>query len=446
MSEAKPGSGLQGGRKPGIRSIICPYCCHPFRSSDALAISRNSTLGRDRVVLDDQDRNIRFLPSRFAENGNPLDPAGSECHEYACPECHLGLSRNNLVAEPNYFSLVGAPQSGKSFFLTASTWRLQTILLHLRCSLLDASPRENTLLREYARRLFESDDRTAPIEPLSPTDWRNPPNSVQVRIRNRTLRLLKPFQFLFRANKDWMAEAIERATAANGTPPGRLLNAAEYGSQVLLYDNPGEDHLAQSSEGLDSASHMRFSKVLLFTLNPLGDRSLRARCDQSHPLVKNPPAIEVEPRCAQNLVFSEAVRRIARLKGAGPAGSIGARVVVAVTKADLWPELYEQISTPLEYQGRGRPSLPQEEIDRVSTQTKLLVRQAWPEFVDAADRADEAQAARFFPVSVLKPSACRGDNPRVIRGEDVHPAWCEVPLLWSILRTTGCEPRRRKVD
>lgn len=411
-----------------------------------MAISRNASLGRDRIVQDAGDSNLRFLPSRFAISGNPLDPAGGECLEFACPECHLGLSRATLTAEPLFTSLVGAPQAGKTFLLTAAVSELRRTLQALGCAFNDASPRENVILQEYAQRL-QPQDPDALIAPLRPTDPAHPPNGVMVKIRGKDQRFLKPFQFHFRPNPD-VSSVARSASAAGGRPgEGRPSPAAAAGSLLVLYDNPGEDFLAGAQDGIESARHVMHSRMIFFALNPLAERRMRERCHQNHPLVRTPPKAELRSECRQELVFSEIVSRVMSLKGLLPTESLGARVVVAITKSDLWPDMYKLLIDNRFWRDKQsdvfRGGVDWGAVDEVCIRAKELVRQVWPEFVSAADAADERRAARFFPVSILDPAQsgeCVGPSGEfVIRARAVCPRWVEVPFLWALHRTVKLE-------
>ena len=71
------------------------------------------------------DQQLRFLPTRFSIEGAAIDPRGFACQGLACPRCHLPVPRALLEMDPLFLSILGAPGSGKSYFLTAMTWALR---------------------------------------------------------------------------------------------------------------------------------------------------------------------------------------------------------------------------------------------------------------------------------------------------------------------------------
>ncbi|RLT05267.1 MAG: hypothetical protein DWI22_14270 [Planctomycetota bacterium] len=70
--------------------------------------------------------------------------------ELACPRCHLSLPRDVWELPLAFFSILGSPSSGKSYFLSASLWQLRTILgQKFGISFEDADPIANHKLHEY---------------------------------------------------------------------------------------------------------------------------------------------------------------------------------------------------------------------------------------------------------------------------------------------------------
>src|SRR5690606_5447676 len=101
----------------------------------------------------------RFLPSRFDPVGRALDVRGEPCHALACPHCHLTYPRDLLELPTTFLSIVGAPGSGKSYFLTSSMWSLRRSLAsQFLVSFEDADPDANLKLQDYEQRLFFNDN------------------------------------------------------------------------------------------------------------------------------------------------------------------------------------------------------------------------------------------------------------------------------------------------
>ncbi len=71
----------------------------------------------------------------------------------ACPKCHLPIPRAMLEMESLFISILGAPASGKSYFLTAMTWQLRQILpLNFKIAFTDADPESNRALERMRGR------------------------------------------------------------------------------------------------------------------------------------------------------------------------------------------------------------------------------------------------------------------------------------------------------
>lgn len=422
----KPARGTERPPDKPRQKVLCPHCCEPFSTARAMAVCVSKSLGTDPVAgADPVAPNLRVLPSRFSPQGNPLDPMGAECEQYACPRCRLGLSRANLMAPPFFVSLVGAPRAGKTFLLTSAIYTLQQTLQGLGFALRDASPLENRVIHDYGQRLMRPLDPARQVDPaeiLGVTDQKSPPNSVRVRIAGRGHRLLKPFQFVF------------NELPSNPGAPGEPARRRRADQVLALYDNPGQDYLAGNHEGRDSSRHLRHSRVILFVLNPLGEARLRERCDPRHPMVRSPAPEELSADSRQQLVFSEMVARAAHMQGRSATQGLEARVVIVVSKSDLYPDMYGLIGENdyVRADGAGR-SLDTRRINGVASDASRILRDAWPELMAIADAADSKGKPLVFPVSVFRPGAGSGDGAGDLRvtGADVRPSWVEVPFLWS---------------
>lgn len=404
--------------------IVCPHCWSKFKASQTMAVAMNESLGIDPVAAADHNHNLRYLPSRFSLRGIPLDPSGAESLYLACPNCHLMLSRANLTAKPLFVSVVGAPRAGKTFLLTAATMLLGSTWRNLGFSFSDASTLENRVLREHSQRLFEPDDPHSPIDSLASTDAVSPANSVVVRIRGEQKRLLKPFQF-----------HLKQVNKFLDYPGMRIQDRV-----VAFYDNPGQDHLPGTREGMDSIRHIAQAKVVIFVLNPLGDKKLRDHCDPSHPLVRSTSAEEIRAQSGQDLVLAELIDRVKTLKGSKPNGELDARIVVVISKSDVLPQMYDLIRPgPTVGNERGLPDsdwINTKRMDDVSKEATARLKLLWPEFFSRAASADKNNQPTVFPVSMVSPEAAKeaaGPTGKfVLTGEMIKPRWVDVPMRWSI--------------
>ena len=141
-------------------SCTCPHCWTVFPLEDALYVSRHPELLGDPILGSDVPS--RFKPSRFTTEGHAIDPGGYPCLELACPSCHLEVARSIFDFPSIFFSVIGMPQSGKSFFLTSLAWELRRILAsHFAMSFTDLETNLNAKLHSYEETLFFPKDADA---------------------------------------------------------------------------------------------------------------------------------------------------------------------------------------------------------------------------------------------------------------------------------------------
>lgn len=101
----------------------------------------------------------RFLPTRFTATAEAIDSAGSTATETACPRCHLPVPRVLLECPTLFFSILGAPASGKSYLLTSMVWQARRILPELfQLRFTDADAAGNGRLNEYEEQQFLAED------------------------------------------------------------------------------------------------------------------------------------------------------------------------------------------------------------------------------------------------------------------------------------------------
>lgn len=398
-----------------LSQILCPSCFCSFKAQDTLFIATHADLGADPLLGDSERR--RFLPSRFTAEGNAIDPGGSECRRIACPQCHIELDRANLEVAPLFASIIGAPASGKSYFLASATWKMRTSLPSMGWSFTDAAPVGNLVLQEAEQRLFLSDT------PLEPT---NLPKTVTeggnlyktVHLSGAQTQLPQPFQFLM-------------APRAPHKGPNSLL---------VLYDNAGEHFLPGSVRTtILSTEHLARSRVLLFLFDPVQDPRLRALCQSSDPqLTKGPRGKGVSSGgMRQELVLAEAASRIRAATGLAITQKHKAPLIVIISKADLLGDtLNVDLSTEplIEDPVTGRMVLDHARVQAASKSCEKLLASTCPEFVAAANALSSKVC--YIPASAL------GVSPeyRVVDGMPdffiqpgyIKPMWAAVPLLLTL--------------
>src|SRR5262245_50744864 len=100
-----------------LKEITCPHCWQRYAPEASLWISQHSDLLGDIRLGPEQQ--LRFLPTRFTVDGQALDARELACQGVACPHCHLPVPRAMLEMKHVFFSILGTPASGKSYFLTS---------------------------------------------------------------------------------------------------------------------------------------------------------------------------------------------------------------------------------------------------------------------------------------------------------------------------------------
>ena len=109
-----------------LRASDLPALLGAFAPDQVLFIAEHDALLGDPLLGAEQMQ--RFPPGRFTSEGEALDAKGLRCCRMACPKCHLAIPSGLLELEPLFLSILGAPSSGKSYFLTAMTWELRRTL------------------------------------------------------------------------------------------------------------------------------------------------------------------------------------------------------------------------------------------------------------------------------------------------------------------------------
>jgi hypothetical protein len=142
--------------------VVCPHCWHGFYPDQAHFISSHAELMGDPVAGDFEQ--MRFAPNQTTRDreGHVLDPKGSRMVDRACPRCHLQVPKDLLQQRPIFLSVVGAPRSGKTYFLTAMIHELRRELSRfLGYALVDADSHDVKAFLQYEASLFFSSDSNA---------------------------------------------------------------------------------------------------------------------------------------------------------------------------------------------------------------------------------------------------------------------------------------------
>ena len=404
--------------------VICPHCWHRFYPDQALYVSRHAELIGDEVAGDFEQR--RYAPHEidFGREQEPLDPKGWKMTERACPRCHLQIPRDLLKRVPTFISVVGAPKSGKSHFLTAMVYQLRRELPQAFNYLWsEADSHDVKAFLDYERALFggSGDQLTFVKKTEEEGDLYNKP-----RIDGVDVKLPKPFIF-----------SVRRAGASGG----------HKGGEVVLYDNAGESfEYLRENHGEVVTQHLQHAAAVLFALDPLQDPAVRQRLAG---VSADPQLTTAAYSFPQEQILNETINRIRRHRNLYDC-PLPVILMVCVQKYDVWRPL---MAGAQQFDGFGRPRdvidhtsveidpltragrLDVDEINRISLLVRSFLYDVNPQFVAQAE-ANFARV-RYFPVSALGTSPeydPNGAKLLKVRTSKLQPFRVSHPVLWLLHR------------
>lgn len=400
--------------EPGIQEVapisgdmsICPYCWNRFQPEEILFVANHPDLLGDPVLGTDELQ--RFLPTRFTPEGLAIDAGGVVSPDMACPTCHMRLPATVTTQPPLFMSIVGAPGSGKSYFLASAVWRLRTTLPKLfGIRFMDVDAVTNQWLNDYEEKLFFQTDSEG-FQAIAKTDLTAPSVYRQIKLNNMAVSLPLPSLFSLHANSDFQPRP--------DLPDHRTL---------VLYDNAGEHFQA----GADSAAapgtkHLVHAEGILFLFDPTEDprfRSLLSRGNSQIPLSAKSHR--------QDVLLIEMIGRIRKYLGMNSRTRLRKTLIVGVSKADLLSDVLPLDADPWRIvPGAKNAQLDMEVITRMSDAVRALMEKVAPEIVATVDSF--AESVLYVPNSAL------GHHPSKdgVRPCDIKPRWVEVPLLYILSR------------
>ncbi|MEG2075988.1 MAG: GYF domain-containing protein, partial [Victivallaceae bacterium] len=290
----------------GEKRIVCPHCWHEFYAGNMLYISQHPELVGDPVVPEGQ---LRFIPKHFTKNGLAVDARGMECPDMACPRCHLRIPQ--IVADLNtlFFSVVGAPASGKSYFITTM---INSLRHHLPeqfgISFVDADPINNVEINNYESRLFLSDtpNELVALEKTQMTGGMYD----NIIWENREVNLPKPFIYQLR-KFDYQ-------------------NNRQKNFGVVFYDNAGE-HFQPGNDDFNNpgTQHLSLSDGIVFLFDPTLDPRFR-----KYIASETNSADERIKMQNQNILLSEMLSRLRRRRAIGFSDKYTRPLLIAISKYD----------------------------------------------------------------------------------------------------------------
>mgnify|MGYP001547186025 CR=1 FL=1 len=406
---------IQSSSEP---QLVCPHCWVEFPISAINYVSRHFDLLGDPVLGEDEQR--RFVPTRFTANGHALDARGLECIDKACPRCHLVIPESFIDFPAMFFSIVGAPSSGKSYFLTSMTHRLRQVMpKRLDVLFDDASPTINSVLNEYEERLFFNSDPEALVG-LPKTELQGDSFSNHVRLDDMDMELPRPVVFLTR-----LAETHHRHFQGGQIPNHNL----------VFYDNAGEHFQPGRDSVVNPATqHLRKSTGIIFVFDPTADKNMRPFCCSEDPQLQGEGKVFPQQR-----LFREMVERLRKYSRMTASEKYPYPIVINVDKYDVWRSLLDfdlaSVSPWFYDEAAMRWMIDGQNIMRVSYAVREIMLEFNPELVHAAESF--CNKVYFIPTSALGGSpellaggtGGTGGSGLGVRPGNVSPVWVEMPAL-----------------
>jgi hypothetical protein len=381
--------------------FTCPVCWLKFDRGDVMHIAVHDELRGDMIM--GEDAMLRFHATRFNDRGQALDPKGVPCMDVACPHCRRALPHGYMDVPVHIFSIVGAPSSGKSYYLSTLVRGLQ-VSLHRNFGLAfrDFHPEGNRRLNAMKNSLFGAS--TPQDAWLNKTDLEGDMYERLPRY-GQVVALPKPFSFAI-------------------VPEGnRLQNRA-----IVFYDNAGE-HFEPGRDSASSpgAQHLASSAGIFFLFDPTSNVDFRRRLHSS-----GDPQMQISTIDQQDVILAETEIRVKRLLGLRRDERIEVPLAMMIGKCDVW---LEDLGPD-----RLRPAIANGAVDLGAIRHNSDVVRAYlievcPYLVSVADSI--AHEVAYFPVSSLGHTPVKFSHPT--QGEKIgpdptqmNPMFVEVPTLWVL--------------
>lgn len=387
-------------------SLTCPTCWLHFDPGDVKHIAVHEKLKGDKLGPAEMKR---FRATRYNDSGVALDPMGIPTMDIACPLCHGRLPPDFLELKHHIISIVGAPTSGKSYFLCVLTQMLKkTLFKHFQTAFVDADPTSNIMLTTMRDTLFGS--ATAEQARVTKTALEG---DMYTRFERygRKVMLPKPFIFNVQPQK-------------NGK-----------GSRALIfYDNAGE-HFQPGIDQTESPGtlHLAASSGIIFLFDPTYNKEFRT-CLPGH----HDPQLKIAGHAdIQDTILAEAKVRVKKVLGLDANTKLQTPLAVVVGKLDVWRELLPADSLAQPVVGS---SFDQNAVDENSEVVRKLMLEVCPQIVAGAEAI--SGNVKYFPVSSF------GCSPEIIgyvkdpQGREIpvlspnpskiQPILVEIPLLWIL--------------
>jgi hypothetical protein len=386
--------------------FTCPVCWLKFDRGDTMNVAVHASLRGDPILGESQMQ--RFYATRFNDRGQAVDAMSIPSPDLACPHCRRKLPPGFLDMPHHIFSIVGAPSSGKSYYLSVLVKMLQnTLFKHFGCSFRDADPSENVVLNQMKTQLFSASSVQEAV--LAKTELEGAMYETLPRL-GRKVRLPKPFIFNVSNPRDSTQDF-----------------------SVVFYDNAGE-HFEPTRNSADSpgAQHIAAASGIFFLFDPLHNTDFQRRL-----VGLNDPQLDSRRVDQQDIILAESEVRIKSLLGLDSRQRIATPLAVIVGKSDTWVSLLG--SSRIQYAvENGRLDL---DIVRAnSSLVRDLLLEVTPAIVANAEAI--SSDVMYFAASPLGCSPVEFTDSRGITmiGPDpskLNPQHVEIPTLWVLSKVAS---------
>jgi len=332
-------------------------------------IAVHADLRGDPILGDEQM--LRYYATRFNDRHQALDAMGLAAPDCACPHCRRRLPPGFLDQPHHIFSIVGAPSSGKSYYLSVLVKLMQASLFKkFSATFRDAAPDDNAVLNDMRNHLFSASKPEDAY--LAKTELEGALYETLPR-QGRQVKLPKPFTYHISSRK-----------------------APDDGFSVVFYDNAGE-HFEPGTNTADSpgAQHISVASGIFFLFDPLYSPDFRARIKSTED-----PQLLQQRNDQQDVILSESEVRIKQILGLTTAERVATPMAIIVGKSDAWISLLgSEPLLPLFGEQDGENIVLTSNIEKNSDRIRDFLLEVSPAIV--ANAEEISSNVRFFASSPL---------------------------------------------
>ena len=383
--------------------FTCPICWLKFDRGDVMHVAVHDSLFGDPLLGEEQMK--RFHATRFNDRGQALDECGIPCTEIACPHCRRTLAPGFFDEPHKIFSIVGAPQSGKSYYLTVLIKLLQTTLFRdFGVVFRDADPSGNAPINEMKAHLFSAQNPAQAF--LTKTQLEGAMYERLPRY-DRMVTLPKPFIY--------------------------SLSGAESDDEncsIVFYDNAGEHFQpGQDSTNSPGAQHIASSDAIFFLFDPTINPDFRRSISGSED-----PQFKSQVSDQQDIILAETEVRIKKLLGLGRREKVQTPLAIIIGKCDSWIDKIgsENLKNPI-----VDGTLDVGAVEANSQLVRNLMEEYCPYVIANAERISSDVC--YFAASAFGHTPVTFEDDKGVSriGPDpqkINPMYVEIPTLWALSR------------